>query len=91
MPDVGPRLAEVEKSKGRTPAGEVEGLAPEGTRRSPDKGARPRALENTSAPASTSASEVDPSTSSSESWMLNSRSGKAWEAQRWKASHPEAY
>ena len=79
MHDVGPRLAEGEESKGGAPTGEAEELAPGGTRESPGKGARPG---NTSAPASTSASEADPSTSLSESWMLNSRFGKAQEAQR---------
>ena len=82
MPDVGPRLAEVEESKGGAPAGEAEELAPRGTRESPGNGAQSGAPEDTSTPTSTSASEADPLTSSSKSWMLNSRSGKAQEARR---------
>ena len=79
MPDVRPWLAEGEESKGGAPTGEAEELAPKGTGESPDRGAR---SGNTLAPTSTSTSEADPSTSSSESWMLNSRSGKALEARR---------
>ena len=60
--------------------GKVEELASGGTRRSSDKGARLGALESTSAPKSASASEADFSTSSLESQMLNSKSGKALKA-----------
>ena len=80
MPDVRPWLAEVEELKSRAPACEAEELAPGGTQESLDKGPRSGASENTSVPASTSTSEADPLTSSSESWILNSRSGKAREA-----------
>ena len=67
-------------AKSRSPSRRGRRVALRGTRGLPGMGARSGALENTSAPAFTSASEADHSTSSSESWILNSRSGKAREA-----------